>query len=217
MAARTAIAGTDMVPPPPWELTGEALVALRIVPQAVARALVPADVPIFCSRCRRTVALLYVARYSNTPVGEYSELIVAPAIVRQQRGLAFWISHIVVDSEASAAAGRQIWALPKLLGSFDWQPGARRVELASEQVSLRCEARAPRWQLRAPFGGAARSRFELLSRTFAVRASGYVGLVRATIELSGAPQLRALGFERSRTMCRVQDMNVAIAAPKPCN
>jgi acetoacetate decarboxylase len=198
---------------PPWALTGEAFVALRTVPQKLARALVPADVPIFCF-ARRTVALLYVARYQSSPVGAYCELIVAPAMVRQGRGIAFWISHIVVDSAASAAAGRSIWALPKMLGSFQW-PSVDHplVKLVSDEVTLRCEVRTPGWHLRIPASGRACSRLDLRSTTFAVRVSGSVGLARAAIDLSGAEGLQGLAFQHARTVCHIRNMHVTVGLP----
>jgi hypothetical protein len=195
MDASVTLATSQVLPPPPWRLHGEACVALRLVPQRIARSLLPADVPIFCSLCRRTIALLYIAHYRDSPVGEYRELIVAPAIVRHAGRIAFWISHIVVDSEASAIAGRALWALPKVLGSFDWH--------------LRHRPRA-RLGLRVPLAGMARSRFERRSHTFPVHGFASVSRVRAVIDLSGARELQALGFEQSHAMYRLTDMRLTI-------
>lgn len=214
MDARTAIAGTAGFQPPPWALTGEALISLRLVPLKIAGALVPDDVPILCAACRGTVALLYIARYTGSPVGEYSELIIAPATVRQGCGIAFWISHIVVDSEASAAAGRSIWALPKTLGSFHWHSASRpRVQLISDEVTLRCDVTTMGWHLRMPLSGRACSRLDLRSTT-AVQASGSIGWVGATIDLSGAEELKGLGFEHARVVCHIRNMHVTVSPPK---
>ena len=191
------------------------MLALKPVPRSIARPLVPADVPIFCSACTRTLALLYVAHYNSSPVGEYRELIVAPALVRNGQSVAFWISHIVVDSAASVEAGRSIWALPKVLGSFQWrsQPGPR-VELDSDEVIFRCEATPDRGRLRIPLLGAGRSRLGVSSKAFALHGSASIGFVRGTLHLSGDEGLRALGFERSQTLCWLRNMRLVIGAAR---
>jgi acetoacetate decarboxylase len=214
MDARTSLGGMPAYQGPPWALKGEALLALRLVPQKVARALVPADMPIFCSACRKTLALLYVARYQSSPVGEYCELIVAPAIVRRGRSIAFWVSHIVVDSEASAAAGRSIWALPKMLGTFDWHSDARpHVQVVSNDVTLRCDVKTTGRGLRIPVAGRACSRLDLRSSAFAVRASGSVSRVRAALDLSGSEDLQGLGFEHAKIVCHLGNMHVTVGRP----
>src|SRR5688572_7960778 len=69
-------------PPAPWKLRGEAVVALKLVPRKRVQSLVPADTKVWCPYPGHTVAILYLARYSHSPVGAYHEFIMAAAVVR---------------------------------------------------------------------------------------------------------------------------------------
>ncbi len=51
--------------------------------------------------------MLYLARYSHSPVGAYHEVIMSPAVVRIGLRLGFWISRITVDDDQSVAAVAQ--------------------------------------------------------------------------------------------------------------
>ncbi len=119
-----------------------------------------------------------------------------------------------VDSEASAAAGRSIWALPKMLGTFHWRSAARpHVQLVSNDVTLGCHVTTTGWDLRIPIAGKACSRLDLRSTAFGVRASGSVSRVRAAIDLSGAEELQRLGFEHARIICHIANMQVTVGRP----
>lgn len=107
-------------PPAPWTLQGDAVVGLKLVPSDIARRLVPQDAKVLCILPRRTPAILYLAQYSQSPVGQYREFIVAPALVSRRGRVGFWISHIHVDNSTSLAAGRALWSLPKQMASIQW-------------------------------------------------------------------------------------------------
>ncbi|CAA9345260.1 MAG: hypothetical protein AVDCRST_MAG07-2631 [uncultured Frankineae bacterium] len=62
---------------------------------------------------RRLTALAVVA-YAETPVGPYAEALLAEL----RAPLRLHVPWIVVDSAASARAGREHWALPKQLASL---------------------------------------------------------------------------------------------------
>ena len=63
---------------------------------------------------------IYLARYGPGSTLEYSELIVFSGVARAGDRLGGWVATIYVDSEESAAGGREIWGLPKEMAMFDW-------------------------------------------------------------------------------------------------
>lgn len=196
-------------------MRGDAVVAVKLVRKERAQPLVPPDARIVCVWPGRTLAVLFLAQYHTSPVGEYRELIVAPAIVRMRSRVGFWISHILVDSEASMIAGRSIWALPKELASMQWQ-SASETHMQVDAPLLKLSARfpTPRASLRVPFVGAALSRLSGHTKQFGVRGIANVGTTRAKIELTAGPDLQALEFQGATTMFAGLGMNITIGSPR---
>ena len=197
--------------PAPWTLQGEAIVGLKLVPRDIAQQLVPPDVKVLSVWPKRTLAILFLAQYRDSPVGEYRELIVAPALVRYKGRIGFWISHIQVDNYISLAAGRSIWALPKQMASMQWSAG--RVSINGLRLKLQALVTPPRLSIRLPFFGAAMSKFGLVERRFAVRGAARIGLARASIELADDPGLAALGMGGTMTAFVCNQMQVTIGRP----
>lgn len=119
-----------LYPPAPWTLKGSAVLMLQWIDLARARQFVPLNLvePVPVGFPGKTLAIAYLSAYGDGSVLEYSELIVAPALVRRRQAragepLAPWISHIYVDSDRSVAGGRDIWGLPKELAAFSWREG----------------------------------------------------------------------------------------------
>ncbi|MDP9384119.1 MAG: acetoacetate decarboxylase family protein, partial [Actinomycetota bacterium] len=81
-----------------------------------------------------TVGGVLLARYDETATLPYHELIVFSALARRSGRLAFVVSHIYVDSDASLAGGREIWGLPKELASFEWSPRAMTVDQGGRRL-----------------------------------------------------------------------------------
>jgi hypothetical protein len=201
-------------PPAPWRLRGQAIVAVRLVPETVARSLVPAEVRIVCVRPGSTIAVLYLSRYRDSPVGEYHEAIVAPALARIGGKPACWISHIVVDSEAATIAGRAIWDLPKHAASFQWlNQRSSRVAMNSAQFNVQVQLDSQRARVRLPFAGPAMSRLSQVIKRFYARGSARMARARASVELSGDPRLEQLGFGRLKQLFVLDDMRLTIGAP----
>jgi hypothetical protein len=197
--------------PAPWTLRGEAIVGLKLVPRDIAQRLVPADAKIIGVWPNRTLGILFLAQYRDSPVGEYRELIVAPALVRRKGRVGFWISHIQVDNYISLAAGRTIWALPKQMASMQWSPG--RVSISSSRLKLQALVTSPRVSIRLPFFGAAMSKYGLSERWFAVRGAARIGLARASVELADDTGLAALGMAGTMTAFVCNQMQVTIGRP----
>ncbi|WP_116808104.1 acetoacetate decarboxylase family protein [Steroidobacter cummioxidans] len=196
----------------PWTLHGDAIVAVKRVDRDVAKRLVPPDADVVAVWPGRTLAILYLANYRKSPVGEYRELIVAPALVSRKGRVGFWISHIYVDSAASLAAGRTIWALPKQMTAIDW--GADRLSSSSPQLQLQSVVAPSRGSLPLPFIGAAMSKYGLAQSWFAVRGNARVGFARASMELSEQIGLSELGFSGTMGVWVCSQMKVTIGRPR---
>lgn len=134
-------------PPPPWHLGATLLLGVFAVPlgelPAALAGAVPDGVRPVVLGGRAVVGAAFV-RYHPGGVLSYTELLVA-VLGRGRRGAPRCsVGQIWVDSAASCAGGRELWAIPKELGRFSWQerPGAAtRCEL--EGVA-RLEARPGR-------------------------------------------------------------------------
>ena len=148
------------VPPPPWTCRLTAVVRLRV--------------------SGRRLTALAVVSYAETPVGPYGEALLAEL----RLPLRITVPWIVVDSAASAVAGRQLWGLPKAETSLDLQLGQRDhpqavVHLtASDDLRLHARAIGPRVPvagaavLAQPGRGPARLRFRGRARPALVRVAG---------------------------------------------
>ena len=104
-------------PSPPWRLRGTVQAALWRVPRAALPGPLPAGAkPLGWGRS----ALLATVRAEWQPGGDlaYGELVVAVP-VRLGRRIGITITDAWVDSMASLAGGRVLWAIPKHLGRFE--------------------------------------------------------------------------------------------------
>lgn len=131
--------GSPPYPPAPWAMHGQLWLSLIKVPTAVD-ALRPAGV----------YGVAMVTYETPSPL-TYGELLVGRAVRSPVKGVT--ITDIWVDSPASVRGGREIWAIPKELGTF-------------EGTSSRSgPVTHTTWQMGLPDGtGIARARFSDLSR-----------------------------------------------------
>jgi hypothetical protein len=201
--------------PAPWTLRGDAVLAAKLVRKDLVQSLVPADARVICVWPGRTLAVLYLAHYRQSPVGAYRELIVAPALVRLQGHTGAWISHILVDSEPSMIAGRSIWALPKELASMQWE-STSQAQVRVDAAKLNLHARFPtaRRSMPLPFVGTALSSRGNVANSFVVRGAARVGITRAAIDLTAEADLQALAFHGPRRMYICADLNITIGPPR---
>lgn len=108
-------------PSPPWRLRGTVHAALWRVPRAALPGPLPDGArPLGWGR----TALLATVRATWEPGGDlaYAELVVAVP-VRLGRRIGVAITDAWVDSPASLAGGRVLWAIPKRLGRFETAEG----------------------------------------------------------------------------------------------
>src|SRR4051794_10476403 len=113
-------AGPGGAPPAPWHCRVDAVVWWHRAAPGAAAAL--PDALRAAPRVPLSVAAL--VRYADTPVGPYRELAACPVLFLDDLRVAGHVPFIAVDSGASAAAGRALWALPKRLAAFTWPPSA---------------------------------------------------------------------------------------------
>jgi acetoacetate decarboxylase len=126
-------------PAPPWRLRGQAILRLQGLDADLTS--MPTELSLVRMFPGRTLGGLYIASYGEGSSLEYSELIVFSALVRCGARIGAWISDIYVDSERSAAGGREIWSLPKQLAHFrnHCEAAARTVSVSDDKGSVLCE------------------------------------------------------------------------------
>ena len=96
-------------PPAPWDMVGQLWLTLF-------RLREPVD--------ERRPAGVYGAafvRYEEGSPLTYGELLVARPVTTNEHGRRVTITDIWVDSPASIAGGRELWAIPKQLCDFDFE------------------------------------------------------------------------------------------------
>jgi hypothetical protein len=121
-------------PPPPWHLGATLLLGAFLVPvpelPAALRRAAPEGVRPLVLGGRAVVGVAFV-RYHPGGVLAYRELLAA-VLGRTPRGAPrASIGQIWVDSPASRVGGRELWAIPKELGTVAWaeEAGATRCSL----------------------------------------------------------------------------------------
>ncbi|RDH10019.1 acetoacetate decarboxylase family protein, partial [Tsukamurella pulmonis] len=104
-------------PPEPWHLTGHCLIGVFLVPAAAAPAPpLPTGARTLTVFGRTIVATAFFVYERPSPL-TYNEIMSTTVSVR--RLLPFVsIPFIQVDSPASRAGGRELWAIPKELNRF---------------------------------------------------------------------------------------------------
>lgn len=114
---------TPACPPEPWHLLGEMYVSVwRVRPRDLPRWRLPAGVRplVVAGRC---TLLTFWVDYRSGGTLSYRELLVALA-VRDGRGVAATAVEVWVDNEQSLRGGRELWGIPKRLGTFTFGPAA---------------------------------------------------------------------------------------------
>jgi hypothetical protein len=161
--------GTDGLryPPEPWHLAGQFVVSTFVVSRRRLDgllAIVPRGARMIGGAGRIVVGVAFV-EYAPRGVLSYRELLVALPVL-SRRGIWYSIPRIWVDSAQSRAGGRELWAIPKELASFEWREGGDRVHARMSldgrdvaSVESRGRVSLPgRWPLALPTAQAADGR-----------------------------------------------------------
>ncbi len=124
-------------PPAPWHLTGAGLMTVWRVPTEHAPGLPPGARGLPLGRGRVAAGSMLV---DYRPGGDmaYRELLVG-LLVRTGARPALSITDIWVDSPASRAGGRALWAVPKELADFE--PGPTTSVVADGELLARVRDR----------------------------------------------------------------------------
>lgn len=116
--------------PAPWLLQGDAF----LLPSFKTHLIKQYDVnPLPTGKHWGGAGGIILARYHDTSVGPYSELIFSSGLYRLGRHVGFHIDQIYVDSQLSLLGGRSNWAVPKELAEFEWQTQGKSTQV---EVSL---------------------------------------------------------------------------------
>ena len=140
-------------PPAPWQMVGSLWLSLFRLKHAVD-TLRPAGI----------YGAAFVSYEEGSPL-TYSELLVARPVRTEGHGRRVSITDIWVDSPASVAGGRELWAIPKGLADFtlessyrgpvtttDWSASRERRPVASarftdvSRAALRVPLKGVTWQ-----------------------------------------------------------------------
>jgi hypothetical protein len=147
-------------PAAPWTMVGSLWLSLFKVKEQVDQTR-PAGV----------YGAAFVSYEEGSPL-TYSELLVARPVNADRHGRRVTIADIWVDSPASVAGGRELWAIPKGLCDFtfesshtgplsrtEWSASAQRRPIASarftdvSRAALRMPFKGGTWQPELPEGG----------------------------------------------------------------
>jgi hypothetical protein len=124
--------------PPPWRLRGSGYVFLFAFEPWFLRNggfLLPELVG---EHFEGMLGALMLLDYRTSPAGPYRELLFAAGRNLRWRNHLFSISRIYVSSEASAASGRENWAIPKRTAEFEvvaGEDGAERVIVQRDRLA----------------------------------------------------------------------------------
>jgi hypothetical protein len=114
--------------PPPWRLRGSGYVFLFTFEPWFLRngGFLPPE--LVGEHFEGELGVLMLVDYGRSPVGPYRELLFAAGRNLRWRRHLFSISRIYVSTAASAANGRENWAIPKEAAEFEVVPGEEGAE-----------------------------------------------------------------------------------------
>ncbi|WP_071515647.1 acetoacetate decarboxylase family protein [Geitlerinema sp. PCC 9228] len=203
-------------PKSPWTLKGFVVGTLHWIDSAAVRSLLPSECQIVEILPGKTLASVYLAKYEAGSALSYSELIVAPSLVRHGGKAGGWISYIYVDHPDSVAGGREIWGLPKEMAEFTWEKGnPSQVTVRQEGTTLlRLEYRRSLGYLplRAQLYGY--SILEPALLRFAIRMRGWMGGTGSRLEIPEESPLATLPLSRGKLTYRCPMAQLTVSAPE---
>ena len=126
-------------PPEPWRLTGRCLVGVWLLRDAPAPDAPGTHVVRLFGRSVVAAAWFVYEEPSPLTYGE----VMSTVLVRQGWRPRVSITRIWVDSPASLAGGRELWAIPKDLARFDVRPDASYAAEGIGEARVRLRGRLP--------------------------------------------------------------------------
>lgn len=203
--------------PSPWRLRGWAVLSLHVVETRTVRAFAPHTVTVVPIAPGRTLAALCFASYEDGSSLVYRELVVGAGPVIVAGRPAFWPVQLYVDNPTSVAAGRAVWALPKLSASFEVrrEAASSRIVAYGERAEelYRISASRPAWRvpLRGMVPAVGLLQGEPLFFTGRLRARG--GPTRATVEAAPGAELAPLVEPKPFLALAFDDLDLVVPPP----
>uniref|UniRef100_A0A452YK05 Protein NEOXANTHIN-DEFICIENT 1 n=1 Tax=Aegilops tauschii subsp. strangulata TaxID=200361 RepID=A0A452YK05_AEGTS len=102
---------------PPWVFKGSALYQLHLVKAATARAFVPKELRLV-EAFGYTLGGMFLARYHDSPAGQFDELVVIAGIVWNPPTSCAWAARVLVNSAEACRHGRKEVGLPSHVAAF---------------------------------------------------------------------------------------------------
>ncbi|MBW4649069.1 MAG: acetoacetate decarboxylase family protein [Kastovskya adunca ATA6-11-RM4] len=209
-------------PQAPWTLKGYALQTVHLIDVADARPLIPPELDIVSVFPGKTIGGVYLSYYGQSPVMEYSELIVAPGMVSHSGKVGGWVSHIYVDNPDSVAGGREIWGLPKEMADFTWERDDSSGSGYSDRVTVRqgertlCRLRYSQQGLGLPlplsFYGFSTQDSKLLA--YKADLESRLGLVSSNLEIPSESPFGNLGLKQPWLTGHCKELRLVVNAPE---
>ncbi|MBD2613802.1 MAG: acetoacetate decarboxylase family protein [Nostoc sp. ZfuVER08] len=199
-------------PQAPWTLQGYAIQTLHLVNINRVRPLIPSELEIISVWPGKTIGSVYLANYGSGSVLEYSELIIAPALVHRQRKIGPWISHIYVDNADSVAGGREIWGLPKEVAEFTLEREYASVHQGNQKLcSFNYNQQSWAWPLQLGVSAFSIKGSDLL--IFSIEFKSFLGLINSHLQIPAASPFSEIGLEQPWLTVHHQQMNLQVHAP----
>jgi acetoacetate decarboxylase len=203
-------------PPAPWRLQGWGIATVGLVNSAAAAAFVPAGAQLITVVPGKTIGGLFFLSYEHGSLA-YRELNVIAGLIRVGTRFAFLLPRLYVDSAASLAGGRAIWAVPKEFATFeiDAAAGATSIDVRQSAQSIcRLRCTVPRAGLRLPIPLPSFGVRDDAFLFFTGKLSTRLSLARAVVELPRDSEFTALGLDRPRIALRCDSLTLVVPAPR---
>ncbi|MBW4687582.1 MAG: acetoacetate decarboxylase family protein [Komarekiella atlantica HA4396-MV6] len=201
-------------PQTPWTLQGYAIQTLQLVNIDRVRHLIPSELEIISVWPGKTLGSVYLSNYGSGSVLEYSELVVAPAVVSYQGKFGGWVSHIYVDNADSVAGGREIWGLPKELAEFSWEQGERVTVRQGNQQLCSLNYNRQNLALRSHLNASGFSAMGNDLLIFPTKFESLLGLIGSKLEVPAESPFSNIGFGQPFLTVRYEQMRLRVDAPK---
>ncbi|XP_070667146.1 protein NEOXANTHIN-DEFICIENT 1-like isoform X4 [Malus domestica] len=112
---------------PPWIFRGSALYQLHLVKAATVRACIPKEFRLV-EAFGYTLGGFFLAKYDDSPVGIFDELVVIAGLVWSPPTSCAWAAKVLVNSDEACDHGRKEVGLPSQVARF-----SKRITAVSRQ------------------------------------------------------------------------------------
>ncbi|KID30349.1 Acetoacetate decarboxylase (ADC) [Prauserella sp. Am3] len=199
-------------PPAPWNLTANAYLSLWTVPAADVPRLPTTAAPLTIG----STALVFTAWFDYLPSGQmsYHELLAAVA-VQGGRTPTGTVTEIWVDSPASMAGGRALWAIPKDLADLDFTYGRGFTATAGtgeDWIATAAFSPRPGPPVRLPATFAIRQEADGVPLTSAVRSTARPQAAASSWNINPSGPLGYLAGHRPRLSLHLGDARIRFGA-----